>query len=98
MSDNGYLSGVQVHCTLKKEESIEKDFMVFLEDIEECLQNLGFWYTVGKDEHDGNWINYIYKNIKDKTTVHVFCWYAASKYCKMVGTGEFVEKTKRVCI
>jgi len=88
--------GVNLSCYLAKDDSIEKDSNLFIEECELFLGEFGY-ELYETDEHvPGKWIRYHF--VKGNKAVHIFMNYDHAESCKIVGTGEFEEKKKRVCV
>jgi hypothetical protein len=95
--DNNYC-GVNLNLSLAEDDSIDKDVNLYMEDTEEFLSKFG--YSLDKvDEHvPGKWIHYWFSHKSDETYIHIFMNYDIAESCKVVGTGEFEEIKKRVCV
>ncbi len=96
LSDNH--TGVNVWLGLDREDSIEKEVALFVEKIEETLVPEGFRKNTVDEYVNGQWLRVPFFNLDDRAAIHIFFNYAPSAMCKLVGTGEFIEKQKRMCI
>ena len=95
LSDN--YKGANLDLRLSKDDTISKDVGMFIEYFDELAIEHNFSYCEVNEHVSGRWIQYHYQHNTNGANIWVFFHYNDAESCKVVGTGKFVEKLKRVC-
>jgi len=90
----GY-QGISINFYLSPNQNITKDVEMFVDDMNDIFKKYDFYLDDEDLYIDGAWKRYVFSN--NKISIHCIFHFNNSNKCKIVGTGEFVEKKKVVC-